>query len=167
MKAIDVIRASLAQSFEWNKMLAEDLRDSPLVFPTVNGGNHASWVIGHAATAQSTLRSFITGEPNSLTKWDSILGIGSTPVNAPNVYPEYGELLEAWYLQYAATRSLLESYDDTMLDQKPRGLPEMFREEPSFQSIGLVFLFIAMHEMSHRGQLADVRRALGRPVLAF
>ena len=167
MHAIDVIRASLVQSFEWNKMLAEDLRDAPLVFPTANGGNHASWVVGHAATAQSALRSFITGGPSSLTKWDKILGGGSIPTDDPNTYPAYGELLETWYHQYEATLSLLDTFDDAMLDKPPRGLPEKFRDDPGFQSIGHVFLFIAMHEMSHRGQLADVRRALGRPVLAF
>jgi uncharacterized damage-inducible protein DinB len=39
---------------------------------------------------------------------------------------------------------------------------EEVREDPHFQTIGQLFLFIAMHEMSHRGQLADARNALGR-----
>ncbi len=167
MQATDVIRAALEQSFHWNKMLAEDLRDASLVFPTANGGNHARWVVGHAATAHSALRSFITGEPNRLSHWDEILGGGTTPTDDPKTYPPYSELLETWCQQYEQTLSLLDTHDDAMLDQSPQALPEKFRDEPSFQTAGRLFLFIAMDEMSHRGQLADVRRSIGRPILAF
>ena len=38
----------------------------------------------------------------------------------------------------------------------PRGLEKMMR------TAGETFLLIALHQMSHRGQVADARRAAGR-----
>jgi uncharacterized damage-inducible protein DinB len=167
MHTTDAIRNALLLSFEWNRTLAEDLRDAPLAFPTANGGNHATWIIGHAAVAQAGLRSMITGEPNPLAQWEAIFGGGTTPSSDASNYPSFDELLRTWRSEHDKTLALLAAQDDASLDAKPKALPPTMADFPDFATVGRILLFIAMHEMSHRGQLADVRRSLGRSVLAF
>jgi uncharacterized damage-inducible protein DinB len=167
MHTTDAIRIALTLSYEWNRMLAEDLRSAPLAFPTSNGGNHATWVVGHAATSQAGLRSFITGEPSPRASWEATLGGGTTPVADASAYPSYETLMDAWKAEYEKTLALLAEQTDASLDARPKALPDSLKDHPSFRSVGHVLMLIAMHEMSHRAQLADVRRALGRGVLAF
>jgi hypothetical protein len=38
-------------------------------------------------------------------------------------------------------------------------VPDELRDDPDFASVGRLFTFIALHEMSHRGELAAARRA--------
>ncbi len=167
MHAKDAIITALTLSYNWNRMLAEDLRDNPLAFPTSNGGNHATWVVGHAIAARSALLSFITGEPNELAAWEKTLGGGSQPVSDASVYPSYLDLLERFEREHQRTLDTLERYSEASLDQKPAGLPPELSEDPDFRTVGHVFMFIGLHEMSHRGQLADCRRALGREKKGF
>lgn len=167
MTAREVIADALRMSYAWNRMLADDLRDASLAFPTRHGGNHATWVVGHAAAAQAGLRSFITGEPSELAGWDATLGGDSEPSDDASVYPPYDTLLATWEREHGRTLALLASLDDAALDEAPRAVPAELSDTPQFQSVGRLFMFIASHEMSHRGQLADARRALGRSRLAF
>ncbi|MBX3386570.1 MAG: DinB family protein [Phycisphaeraceae bacterium] len=162
MNAIDAIRAALQLSYNWNRMLAEDMRSTPSVFPTPNGGNHAMWVVGHAVHARAGLLSMITGEPSPYHDWTSTLGGGSQPVSDPAVYPEYEELLAAWESLHKRTFETLERIGLAGLDQTPTAVPENLRNDPDFQTIGRLCVFMALHEMSHQGQLADARRAAGK-----
>lgn len=163
----DVIESALNQSYGWSRALAEDLSDAPLAFPTPNGGNHATWVVGHLALARAGLLSFITGEPNALGNWAPIFGGTSTPVDHADTYPAYGELLKTWEHEHKRSMKLLKQTTPDGLDATPPAVPEAFASVPGMDTVGGVFLFIAMHEMSHRGQLADCRRALGRKPLVF
>ncbi|MGL4465831.1 MAG: DinB family protein [Planctomycetia bacterium] len=167
MNAKDVLRDALELAYRWNKMLADDLRDAPLAFPTANGGNHAVWVAGHAVVARSGLLSMITGQPDPWADWGKMLGGGSTPVADAAAYPNYEELLAAWDSVHRKTLALLDGLSEARLDEPPAAVPDELKDDPNFASVGAILLFIAMHEMSHRGQLADVRRSLGRGTLAF
>lgn len=164
MKTTEAIRIALQLSYDWNRMLAEDLRDAPMTFPTPRGGNHPTWVIGHAAHASAGLLGMITGEPNHLAHLDATLGGTSQPTNDPATYPDYDEVMSLWEREHQRRLEALDRFDDAQLDEPPAVLPDELKSLPDFQSIGRLFIFIALHEMSHRGQLADARRTLGRPV---
>ncbi|MEQ9459445.1 MAG: DinB family protein [Phycisphaeraceae bacterium] len=167
MDAMEAIRAALRQSYDWNRMLAEDMRDVPLTFPTPTGGNHPVWVVGHAAFARAALLSFITGEPNPLAEWEAKLGGQSQPSGDGSVYPSYDEVMALWEREHQRTLQALAKFGEAGLDQPALGVPPKLKDDPDFQTVGRIFLFTALHEMSHRGQLADARRALGRGPLAF
>lgn len=168
MNATDAIRAALQLSYNWNRSLAEDMRDAAMTFPTPNGGNHPTWVVGHAVSARIGLLSMITGEQdNSWDKWESLLGGGSQPVDDPAAYPGYDDMLAAYANVHERTLGILDRVGDDGLDTTPPAVPEALKDDPDFATVGRMFLFIAMHEMSHRGQLADARRAAGRAVLEF
>lgn len=167
MNTIETIRIALQTSYDWNRMLAEDMRDAAMTFPTPRGGNHPTWIVGHAAHASAGLLSMITGEPNPLAHFDATLGGNSQPTANADDYPPYDEALSMWEREHRRRLEALDTFDPSRLDEAPAAVPESLRSFPDFQSIGRVFLLIALHEMSHRGQLADARRAAGRPVLAF
>jgi hypothetical protein len=57
----------------------------------------------------------------------------------------------------------LESTSEEDLDQAIAGVPPQF--ELYFGTWRHMFLMRAMHWINHRGQLADCRRAAGRPPL--
>jgi hypothetical protein len=162
MNAIDTIRAALSTSYEWNKQLANDLLDAPLTPPTSSGGNHPLWVMGHLAFSRAGLLSMINGQPSSLGKWKDLFAGGTQPQSEPKVYPPYSEVLSAYQQTHRDTLRLLEEIGEANLDARPKAVMEKLRDMPDFQSNGRLFLFIAMHDMSHRGQLADARHALGR-----
>lgn len=144
------------------------MRDAPMTFPTPYGGNHPTWVVGHAVHARAGLLSMITGEPSQFfEKWNASLGGGSHPADDPAAYPDYDELLSAWELEHQRTLDTLDRIGEARLDQAPATVPDELKNDPDFATVGRLFLFIAMHEMSHRGQLADARRAAGRSVLAL
>jgi hypothetical protein len=55
---------------------------------------------------------------------------------------------------------MLDQISEEGLDRKPAAVPPGL--EQAFDSIGNAFLLFAMHQMNHRGQLCDARRAAGR-----
>ena len=65
MTTIDFIKASLEMSKGWILGIASDMQDSPMTFPTPNGGNHPLWAMGHLTYSEADLTSgLIKGEAN-------------------------------------------------------------------------------------------------------
>jgi len=74
--------------------------------------------------------------------------------------PPFEEVLRTYLDLHARNLQILERLGEAGLAQRtkspPRGLESMLG------TAGDTFLLTALHRMSHRGQLADARRALGR-----
>ena len=83
----------------------------------------------------------------------------STTSNA-SAYPPFDEILRVYREARAKNLQILEQLGEAGLDQPtkapPRGL------EQAMPNAGSTFLVLAMHQMNHRGQVADARRAAGR-----
>lgn len=175
MRSVDVIHAALTISHDCTMKLASDLADKPFASPTPLGehgcGNHPMWVMGHAAYAEGGLLQMITGEPNPVEHWKANFSGGSQPKADPGVvpgdggYPKYEEVVATFARLRQQTFAELAKLTDADLVRKPAALPPELADEPLFATVGRVFLFIAMHQMSHFGQLADARKALGRKPL--
>jgi len=162
METRQILQLALQMSYDWNSELLNDLRDEPLAQPTANGGNHATWLVGHAICSRGGLMQMIRGDESPYAKWDHLFQGGTEPQTDPTIYPAYDELLEAYRDIHHKSLNALETTPSTQFDQAPEAVPESYREFPDFESVGRLLLFIAMHEMSHRGQLADIRKSLGR-----
>ena len=160
MKAIDLIRWALRKTDEWVSGAAEDLRDAPLVQPTSRGGNHPLWIVGHLAVVEGSVRHILFGEPNPVEHWKPLFGQGSTPTTDAGAYPPFDEVLATYRDLRAKNLARLEEIGDDGLDRAPVAIPPGFEEEMS--TMGHTLLVIALHQMSHVGQLADARRASGR-----
>ncbi len=159
MKAIDVIRTALASSEQFTLQLIEDMRDAPLTQPTSTGGNHPLWVLGHLAVVEGSLQEIIGGKPNPVADWQGMFGFGTEPTTNADDYPSFDEVLATYKRLRADNLKLLDALGEAGLDepvQAPPGLEELF------QNAGQAFLVIALHQMNHRGQVADARRVAGR-----
>jgi hypothetical protein len=160
MKTIDLIRWSLRKTDEWTTGAAEDMRDAPLTQPTSRGGNHPLWLIGHLAVVEGSVPQVLFGEPNPVESWKPLFGQGTRPTTEAGAYPPFDEVISTYRDLRAKNLARLEEIGEAGLDHAPAAIPPGFEDE--MRTIGHTLLVIALHQMSHLGQLADARRASGR-----
>ena len=164
MNATEVLAHSLATSAHLFGTLAEDLRDHPMA-RAADGGIHATWAVGHVAFSEAHFHQMITGVDNPLASWGEHLAGGTTPTDDASVYPSYDEALEQLHALHKKTVELVKGMSETDLDRKVDGMPPEF--DAFFGTVGKVFCAATIHPMHHNGQLADIRRSLGRaPLIA-
>jgi uncharacterized damage-inducible protein DinB len=160
MKAIDAIRTALQVSDDGMMRLVEDMRDSAMTQPTPRGGNHVLWVLGHITFIEGNLSRVILGESNPVDHWAPLFAPGSEPTSDPTAYPPFDEVLSSYKKLRARNLKLLEEIGEAGLDRPTKSPPRGM--EQILSTTGRTFLIIALHQMNHRGQLADCRRAAGR-----
>ena len=163
MKAIDLIKNALAMGDGGMMMLLNDLRSVPMTSPTPRGGNHPLWVIGHIAFVEANIPHVLSGEPNPLAHWAPLFAAGAEPTSDPKAYPGFDEVLKAYQDARARNLKLLDEIGEAGLDRPTKSPPKGL--EGPLATVGKTFMTIAMHQMNHRGQLADARRALGRKAI--
>ena len=168
MKAIDLIKWSLTMTDEGVNAMAQGLRDSALARPTPGAkggdGNHALWTLGHMAFVEAAVRTMVVGGANPLEKWAPLFKTGTQPKDDPAAYPAFDEVLMALRDGRKQTLKTLEEIGDAGLDATPKSIPPGF--EDALRTVGRAFQLIALHQMVHYGQLADVRRVVGlRPLM--
>ena len=160
MKAIDLIRAALTTSDRATMQLLEDMKDAPLTSPTPRGGNHPLWVLGHITWVEANIPHVLFGEPNPAARWTHLFAPGTEPRSDAAAYPPFDEILRTYRELRARNLQILEQIGDAGLDRPtvapPRGLEKVLK------TFGETFLVLAIHQMNHRGQVADARRAAGR-----
>lgn len=165
LNAIKFIELALENGKNRALKLIGDMKDAPLTRPTDRGGNHPLWVLGHLVYSESMLiDGFICGTPNRFAKWEGLFGIGSVPSDDASQYPTLDELTVTFNEMRSATIAYLKTISDPDLDQ-PSQAPSQFGK--SFATIGGVLSAATAHVNFHAGQVADSRRAAGRPPLMF
>ena len=163
MKTIETIRFALTAADGAFTQLAEDMRDAPLTRPTPRGGNHPMWVVGHITFIEAGIPHILFGEPNPLAHWAPLFAPGSEPKDDASAYPPYDEVLRAYRGHRARTLKILDGLSEAELD-RPTKAPLKGLEQV-LATFGQTLLVQALHQMTHRGQLADARRAAGRKPL--
>jgi uncharacterized protein YndB with AHSA1/START domain len=165
VSSIEFIKQSLQFSTNVFLSLAEDLRDAPMAAP-FDGGNHATWCVGHLAYSEGALCSMIFGGENPLARWKELFAAGTTPSDDASVYPAYNELMDQFKSMRQRTLERLDALTDADL-AKPPAPSQAPANAPggAFQTIGSVLSILILHPMHHRGQLADARKALQRAVV--
>ncbi len=164
MKTIDYIRMGLETSKGMTLGLLEDMKDAPLAQPTVNGGNHSLWILGHWAYSEANIIShIIQGNENPLIGWKEIFGMGGDPSTEASDYPSWDEVAQKLDEVREHTLEVLAGLSEEDLELPSKNCPP--GREAFFGTIGKCFLVATLHPVMHRGQVADSRRALGRPPL--
>ncbi len=143
--------------------LIDDMQDRPLTFPTPRGGNHPLWVVGHLAWSEGQFQQFLLGQPNPLEHWKDLFGFGTEPSAEAARYPAFEVVRRAFQDMCAETMRVLDTLTDADLDRPSQDCPPELA--PFVGTYGKCFLLAIMHPMAHRGQVADARRAAGRPPL--
>lgn len=162
MSEIDTIRWGLKWAGDMTKAAAKDLRDKPLLQPTPgaqNGGNHAAWTMGHLCVVEGAMRHVVLGEPSPVQAWWPTFEPGSQPRPDGRGYPPFDELLDAFVKLREGTFTMLEAIGAAGLSSPLKNPPAVF--DNFITTNAQTFHFIALHNMSHFGQLADLRRVAG------
>ncbi len=164
MNTIDYVKMSLSASEGWLLPMIEDMKDSPLVQPTSDGGNHPLWVIGHITCAEAGIfDGFILGQRSRFADMNEKFGVGSKPTTNADDYPSVDELIEKFHEIRAVIMAHLDTLTDADLD-KPSHAPEKFG--PKFSTIGKCLVALTLHPAFHAGQVSDSRRVAGRVPLS-
>ena len=138
-----------------------DLTGEDILVCPVEGAHHTAWQLGHLIFNERRmvegikLGAGITLSPSFEDAHGKEIAVGST--TGFYKVSEYREMLAS---QRAKTLELLVSLSDADLAKQA---PEFMRAYARY--VSSVFLSIASHETMHAGQIAVVRRRLGKPVL--
>lgn len=161
MKTTDYLKMALETSKAFTLGLIDDMKDAPLTQPTVNGGNHPLWVLGHLAYSEANIvNHIILGNENPLIEWKELFGSGNEVVADADRYPSLDELMKKFEEVRTQTLSVLEGLSDDDLDQPSKNCPP--GRENFLGTVGQCFMMLSLHATMHYGQVADARRALGR-----
>jgi len=159
MQSIDLLRIHLEKSRERVLARVEEMREQAFVFPTVNGGGHTIWVLGHLAYIEALIvRVFMLGEPNPLADWEALFD-GDDVSGDPDRYPPFDAVLDRCRTERAGTLALLDAMTEDDLDRASANVPEGYVDMLGTRRLCLQYA--ADHWYMHRGQLADARRAAG------
>jgi uncharacterized damage-inducible protein DinB len=157
MQSIDLLRDNLNKSTARVLARVSDMREHCVVSPTVNGGGHTLWVLGHLAYIEAlVVREFMLGEPNPLAEWEELFD-GTDIVVDPDEFPPFDQVLSICHEMRKWTVAALDTFSEEDLDNKSANVPK--GHEETFGTYRLCLQYVADHWYMHRGQLADARRA--------
>ena len=162
MNAMQVLRNSIEGSYQWARRLATDLSDQPMA-AVQPGWNHVLWLVGHLAGSEAAMfEGFILGKPPEKPQWRELFGPGSQPKPDAAAYPSLDELFTYWEQVHNRAMEALGHMSEEDLDA-PSTAPAPLKEK--FGTVGACLTMIGLHNMTHAGQLADIRKQLGRKPL--
>jgi len=164
MHTKDMIQFALTVSNEAVLSIIDEMSDAPTTFPTLNGGCHPLWVLGHLTVIEGAIPGVLFGETNPIEQWQQYFANGTEPVADTCKYPPLSEVREKYIQLRKRNLELLESLTEEDLDKptttQPKGL------EREFATYGQSFMTLALHQMSHRSHVTDARRAAAHTALA-
>ena len=163
MKSIDLIRWAMQMTEHGTNAIVDGLRDSPLARATPGArggdGNHAIWLLGHLCFVEGSLPKIVRGEAHPVEHWMPLFGTGTRSLNDASKFPSFDQVLAKFRELRGRNLALLDELGPDALDRAPAWVPPGF--EDAMKTVGQTFLLIALHNMVHYGQLADVRRVAG------
>src|ERR1051326_6806930 len=154
------LAASIAMVFKLNDHLlsraVDTLSVEELWYRPTDHNNPMFWLIGHVGETRAAFAR-ILGETYT-TPWGDLFGRGA-PLRDRAVYPSFEEITRVLSDVNGRFYSRLESVDDSKLAE-PATSPTL-----PIKTVADWLAFFALHDSYHVGQIAYIRKALGRPGL--
>ena len=139
------------------EMALEGLSEEELLQSVGDDSNPMIWLVGHLASARSSLLNLL-GHKHEVP-WGGLFARGATVDNAGQ-YPPMDQMLAIWKETTAALIARFEALSDEQLSaESPRSFP--VPDKTIRGAIG----FMAYHEAYHVGQMAYLRKWLGKGAL--
>ena len=165
MRQSDLLAQQLDVTRRWTLNLIADLKGGDWTFQPAPGLAHALWICGHLATAQHSLihiRCLGQGVIDDVFKEHFRIGAA---VRSPNEheYPAVETVLATMAEVQHKSLEAIRGMDDAFLGEPasgPGGKPH-----PLFDDRRGAISHASRHEAFHAGQLALIRRLLGKPFL--
>lgn len=161
MNVKDMLRYNIGFSHTVTKMYLADITDDEMFVRAVPGSNHLAWQLGHlVASEQSLLEALGADVPDLPAGFADKHGKDNIDSDDPNDFLSKDEYFVLIDRMHKAAEAAIDKTDEADLD-KPS--PEKLRK--FFPTVGAVLHLTGSHEMMHAGQIAAIRRKLGKPVV--
>lgn len=167
MKQAELLAEQLDGTREWTLKLIDDLHGDDWGFQPDAGMGHALWLCGHLAVAQDLLVHIrcLQCEPfldESFLKHFAIGGPVSSVVD--HAYPSVKTILSTMKGVHAKTCAAIREMSDDFLDEPAYG-GDGKTPHPHYRDKRGALAHCSRHEAFHAGQIATIRRLLGKPFL--
>lgn len=159
------LRAISDDARGWLKAWAEDFTEAEALEPPPGSRapNPLAWQLGHLACVEEDVaRLFREGAPPEPLVPSSLRTVCTTGGPPPTQDTRYLPLADLWALlgrTHERLLGVLEAAEAEDLDRPPRV------ENPYFRSLGQGVYEAALHENYHVGEIAALRKALGKPCI--
>ena len=142
----------------------EGLTEAEMTYQPKEGMNHPLWLLGHIAVSENGLILRLCSGKDLLSgDWQGKFGIKSVPVADAKAYPKKEEVLAALAKTHEAAIEYVRSLAASDLDKRPMNLGEMPPSaQARFSTIARCIAGHVAHEASHVGQMAVLRRLMGK-----
>ena len=165
MTTADVLARQLDDTRDWTLKLIADFAGDDWRFQPKPGMGHALWLCGHAATAEHQLINVrCLGAPGLPDEFTRHFPIGGQVISADeHDYPPPDEIKRVMAEVHARTLEAVRGMSDDILAEPAFGKDGAVHPHYT-DKLGAVS-HCARHEAFHAGQLATLRRLLGKPFL--
>ena len=142
----------------------EGLTDEEMMFQPKPGMNHPLWLLGHVATSENGLILHACAGKTLLPEgWAEKFGIGSQPVGDAKAYPTKEEVVATLATLHAEAIAYVKMLKEADLSSLPVGIERFPKPaQERFNTVMKCLTGHITHEASHAGQMAVLRRLMGK-----
>jgi DinB family protein len=159
----DALRSISNDARGWLKAWARDFSEAEASQPGDGGTapNPLAWQLGHLACVEEDVASLFSEDsaPAPLVP-AALRGVCATGAPSPNPQTRYLPLGELWTLldrTHERLLAVIDAAEPADFDRPPRV------KNPYFNSLGQGVYEAALHENYHVGEIAALRKVLGKP----
>jgi hypothetical protein len=152
----DNLREHLSTIHVMLKRLVDDISEEESVTILGDNPNHIKWQTGHLVFTAVLAARTLGGEIPVPDGWAAIFRRGATAPDPGAKLPLLSEIRTVLYSSHERVQALIDQTSDEYLDTNRVIAPNW---EASPMS---ALLFLAAHDFYHGGQIAMIRRAIGR-----
>lgn len=118
------------------------------------GANHALWQIGHLAIATHGIGGYLGAMGDIPSTYEELFGMGSAPKSDLAAYPDPESVLSLW-------RDLRARFIDVVRQFPGERLHDTLKDEGMLRTGAEIIGFMPIHDATHAGELAMLRKHLG------
>lgn len=118
------------------------------------GANHALWQVGHLAVATHGIGGYLGAMGEIPAGYEELFGMGSAPKGDLAAYPNPEGVLSRW-------RELRARFVEVVRAFPGERLHEKLKDEGMLRTGAEIMAFMPIHDATHAGELAMLRKHLG------
>lgn len=165
MTAAQLLVEQIQGTRDWTLKLLADFQGAEWGFQPQPGLAHATWIVGHLASSQNVLlfrRCLGRSEMDDGFAAHFPIG-GPVPSVGEHAYPSISEIRKQFDRMQELTLSAVAGLSDGKLAEAAFGAEG--KPHPHYGTVAGAISHMARHEAFHAGQLAMIRRLLGKSFL--
>jgi hypothetical protein len=161
MNVHDLLKHNVTFTHSITKAYMADVTDDEMLVRAVPGSNHLAWQLGHLIASERSLLTAVGADMPDLPEgFAEKHGKENIESDDPNDFSSKDEYLKLMEQMHNAAIAAIDGVDESGLDAPS---PENLRG--FFPTVGSVLFMAGGHEMMHAGQIAAIRRKLGKPIV--